>query len=197
MQAYTFFCLIHLIKREKAVPSTNCSDLYVTCDLTSCFLYRMPMVKSRNILFQGAGHSVSEACPANAGWISHRVQTYGARPPLQPGPSWNLASANTADALPGKKVLGFQLDRMSQCSLEYFNTSHLLNSLGLTLLQESLVLYTGTFLKESRSSCAKLTLCSNEELKHVIAPSRGRSAFSSVRCTSIDACTAVDVVSSA
>lgn len=133
----------------------------------------MPMVKSRNILFQGAGHSVSEACPANAGWISHRVQTYGARPPLQPGPSWNLASANTADALPGKKVLGFQLDRMSQCSLEYFNTSHLLNSLGLTLLQESLVLYTGTFLKESRSSCAKLTLCSNEELKHVTALAGG------------------------
>lgn len=69
---------------------------------------------------------------------------------------------------------GSQLDRVYQCSLEYFNTSHLLNSLGLTLLQQSLWLYISTVLKESCSSCAKLTLCRNEALEHVTAPGRGR-----------------------
>lgn len=67
-----------------------------------------------------------------------------------------------------------QLDRISQYSLEYFNTSHLLNSLGFTLLQESLSLYTSTVLKKSCLSCVKLTLCRNEELKHVIAVAGGR-----------------------
>lgn len=132
------------------------------------------MVKSRNILFQGAGHSVSEGFPGNSVLICPGVQGHRANPPLQPRPSWNWASANTADALPGEKVLGSQLDRVSQCSLEYFNTSHLLNSLGSTLLQESIWLYTCTVLKKSCSSCAKLTLCRNEELKHVIALPGGR-----------------------
>lgn len=97
---------------------------------------------------------------------------------------------------------------MYQYELEYFNPFYFLNSLVFLLTREhgassfdiasgiSLAPHEHSFEGIPLWSCAWLTLYRNEELKHVIAPGRGRDAFAGgVRSACIDAYRATDVAS--
>lgn len=148
----------------------------------------MPVVKSRNILFQGAGHSVSEGFPEKSISIYRGSQKLQKKP-LKPVPTWNSYSANTADSLSGEKVFGSWLDRTYQYKLEYFDPFYLLNSLGFLLTREcgalsfdiasgiSLALHQHSFEGIPLLSCAWLTLYRKWRADVCYSPWQGEGCF--------------------
>lgn len=133
--------LIHLIERENVASSTNCSYLRATCDkyFTNCFLYRMPVVKPRNILFQAVGHSISEAFPENLVSGSQGNWKFS-KNSLWLAPSWTSDSGNTADSLPGDKDFALWLGRRYWYELEYVKPFWLQDSLSFLFTGEHFTL---------------------------------------------------------
>ena len=92
----------------------------------------MPVVESRNHLFQAAGHFVSEGFPEKPVSVNQGSR----RSAKKTRPTRNRDPANTAEPLPGEEAFGSWLDRRYQYELEYFNPLDLLNSLSFLLTRE-------------------------------------------------------------